>query len=1673
MGIHERLLSALGSSWDNLAPLPTRWIDSQAAATALDRLTDLCTREFTNSLMWGVKDPRICRFVPLWQRLLERLDIESRYILILRHPDEVAESLHRRDLIDISAGRWLWMSHYLEAEFHTRGERRAVVLLDELIYDWRATLASVSSHLDIHWPIPVPVAADSIDAFLEPSLQHHRVRTEEDVPTASTLLYTQVADCVRNADIGLRGNRALYSRLDFARQISELPPSGSFAEKCTCRVLFQGTIGDPENVLCSTKIVEGTASDISADLPPTCQAGTFIHVAPADRPGLITIDRLVFSHGSDANNNERKTAVDLSKVIVAGTAYPISCSSELRILATGAHPQILIPTSAVEQDLAVGRVTFRLRVDTRIAPLVALAGEAAGGGRHAVPLLSRLEERADESHAPELVQLFIPTGKEYSESDSMRRSVPKGEWTRVTFVLTHLPPPSSIGFRLDPRHSPGLVRIRRVAIVSTSAPGHQLLNSSSDTRFDQLAVGDTTLRLPSGDGLLLAATDSDPQLFLPPIAITESSLPVEVSIEMRVESPMISRPDIMAVFRELSLASQRDITNHDQMVAKYKQDIAFLNGQDKQMTRKLAATQAEAQKSVVALNNILRSRSWRFMKPYRFIGSYFRLLLDSYWAWRSGLFDAAYYLTHNPDVVEAGVSPLLHFVRHGAREGRNPSRFFDTSWYLQQNPDVAAAGTNPLIHYIRHGATEGRPPHPVAWSRGVLTTKRARFAAAVEPLNQPSVPFHKCGGDAPDFSVVIPTFNRANLLPTLLDAWRVVQRSTRLSFEMIFSDDGSADDTCRVLQCATDLPLRLIRNQHRGVCHARNQAILQSRGHRILITGDDIFPCPSILDEHARRLDAGGQRDAVLGRIDWHPDIPRTYLMKHISEVGNEQFSFNRLIPLQNVDFRHFYTSNVSIHSDFLLSEWPLFEEQFREVNFEDVELAYRLAKRGMRILYCPNALAFHHHIYADWRAFMRRQEAAGRMSVTMTRLHPEMSLILPPLARHTDLASRLSSATPLFKRIDLLFSLHPACTLAQLPVLEDQLSTALSEVFHLALTVGQYAELNNIPNNPDKTPLTEKLAAAPRLIRDLEPHSAFPATPPRIAVLVGTTGTPSEREKIGFHDTFGTRHLIVEDAMSGYLPRPLTGVSGLTPYPDLARIPADYICLTPARGLPEFDAVMQGLLCVSVLDYDYLIIQQRTDSPDRVDPMREGTCVFCRPALSSHFLKRGNGEPSGRGRFVRIMTATTTVSDSTAVTSSSIVSVAPNGDICAPQNSPPARRRCCASALPQHIKIKPVILVIPVAMAVGGVERNTLAIMRALRDTHDFVIVTLERSIPSTGSLHHELNGLTVAAFDLAELAPDQDVFLSHLACIRDSFAPDAVWLCNGSPWLFDHAEDIREIFRTIPIIDQTVYDTEAGWITRHDEAGPLSFDHFIAINTPIRNKLIHDYGVPDDRVSLIHSAIDETRLTSMRQFDTGKKEMRKKLGLPTDGLLFCFVGRLSDQKQPLRFVDLAHRSRALSNITFVIVGDGPLRKHVEDASRSLPNIRLLGFRNDLISIYMAADGLVITSSFEGLPIAMLEAMACGIPVFATDVGDIRTTVERYGVGLVVPKNTSDRDLYLEFGKWLNNLTDYTEKAKNSSEQVRSDFSPTQAAPLYERAWSRGASVRKASSHSTLKGEH
>lgn len=171
---HERLLGRLETAWDNSGPMPTDWLSHPAVATAKSELRSLLEAEMVGSRIWAVKDPRICRLLPMWQDLLETMGVRCLPLFCVRHPFEVAKSLEIRNGFSITKGLALWLRHVTEAEAATRLSRRVLVSYEALLADWRIQLERVREFFQLDWPVEADKAGTDVDEFLSGDERHHR-----------------------------------------------------------------------------------------------------------------------------------------------------------------------------------------------------------------------------------------------------------------------------------------------------------------------------------------------------------------------------------------------------------------------------------------------------------------------------------------------------------------------------------------------------------------------------------------------------------------------------------------------------------------------------------------------------------------------------------------------------------------------------------------------------------------------------------------------------------------------------------------------------------------------------------------------------------------------------------------------------------------------------------------------------------------------------------------------------------------------------------------------------------------------------------------------------------------------------------------------------------------------------------------------------------------------------------------------------------------------------------------------------------------------------------------------------------------------------------------------------------------------------------------------------------
>jgi len=168
--IHEDFLGHFLLDGASLAVLPESWEKSGAAETARVAIRELFQQQFSGEKLWALKDPRLCRTLPLWRQALA--DDRLRAVLALRHPLEVANSLLTRNNFSINRTLLLWMQHVIEAEKSTRGMIRSKILYDELIDDVVAVVERVKVELEIEWQLPDEERHRNLNAWIDPRLKH-------------------------------------------------------------------------------------------------------------------------------------------------------------------------------------------------------------------------------------------------------------------------------------------------------------------------------------------------------------------------------------------------------------------------------------------------------------------------------------------------------------------------------------------------------------------------------------------------------------------------------------------------------------------------------------------------------------------------------------------------------------------------------------------------------------------------------------------------------------------------------------------------------------------------------------------------------------------------------------------------------------------------------------------------------------------------------------------------------------------------------------------------------------------------------------------------------------------------------------------------------------------------------------------------------------------------------------------------------------------------------------------------------------------------------------------------------------------------------------------------------------------------------------------------------------
>lgn len=171
--LHDELLERLGYAWDDVRALPDKWWTYQVIQPQRQALKTLLQRDFGQASLGCVKDPRLCRLLPLWQELLAELGWEPLYLLAGRDPAEIVASLQTRNSFSADKSALLTLRYLLDAEAGSRGGKRVFVDYAALLQDWAGVLKPAWTKLGLIWPADAAAVEAEAARFVHKELRHH------------------------------------------------------------------------------------------------------------------------------------------------------------------------------------------------------------------------------------------------------------------------------------------------------------------------------------------------------------------------------------------------------------------------------------------------------------------------------------------------------------------------------------------------------------------------------------------------------------------------------------------------------------------------------------------------------------------------------------------------------------------------------------------------------------------------------------------------------------------------------------------------------------------------------------------------------------------------------------------------------------------------------------------------------------------------------------------------------------------------------------------------------------------------------------------------------------------------------------------------------------------------------------------------------------------------------------------------------------------------------------------------------------------------------------------------------------------------------------------------------------------------------------------------------------
>ena len=681
--INEKLLEHLNANWTISETLSKSWIKSKEASHYINQISQVLKKDFDDSKLFVIKDPRFCILFPVIHEALKRINATPYVIVTIRHPHEVALSLLERDQISLAVSYRIWLRHLLDAEKYTRNIKRCFISYDSLLADWRRTIRKITKSLEINWPNKTTNIERDVNKFIQPKLKHFSINNKPSV----------------DFDIPAWVDEVHKIFIDFCdseisnKEIIRLNGIKSSLDKAD--MLFSPIIKAYQN-----------------------EKNNYASVYDKKKSEFDELSETLNRAKSELEDNNKEIN-RLNERISQGNQH-IDMLEE-KIINTKTEMGAYVTTiealrgEANKRDIQIESLGEKLisaqsDIDVQMEKIKNLADEKVKSDDQIRKLEEKLHTAQSvlDSHVTKITALDneIKDRDEQIKKHKKMLGVMQSKLGKSTSEI------SKLVFDIKELGNKSNGYIEKIGKLEKELSAKNNKMSAFITRFSENQEESKTLKriIKSLGYKAFSSASGNNSIISEELSLIGYLSNRKKRIQRRIYNYItLNRGEKKKARGEKEIIEVSDLFDSTYYTAMYPE--LFRQG----YTPLDHFIYIGAQLNYWP-NQLFDTEYYKLMNPDIAEAGINPLLHYIEYGVSEGrnphpLFDTKYYLNKYGDVYDSGINPLKHFLKYGAYEERNPHPMFNTKYYLSQDKDIKKLKLNPLIHYLEFGYLLGYRPN--------------------------------------------------------------------------------------------------------------------------------------------------------------------------------------------------------------------------------------------------------------------------------------------------------------------------------------------------------------------------------------------------------------------------------------------------------------------------------------------------------------------------------------------------------------------------------------------------------------------------------------------------------------------------------------------------------------------------------------------------------------------------------------------------------------------------------------------------------------------------------------------------------------------------------------------------------------------------------------------------